>query len=59
MKLTVKEVKREAEKLYRQILDCLDKDSEWTSPRGNGVYSGAAYQTASAFMALIRRLGAK
>jgi hypothetical protein len=52
--MTLKELKKEAETLMVEIELAHDNDEEWTSPRGNGVNSSEAYETARAFITLIR-----
>ncbi len=52
-KKNLQDLKTKAEAMFAEIAGCLDEDGEWTSPRGNGVNSAEAFETATAFMELI------
>lgn len=52
--MTLDELKQRAQALVDEIQQCLDEDSEWTSPQGNGTNAFEAIEAAIAFNKLIQ-----
>ena len=53
--MTLTQLKKKSAALRKAIEKCLDQDSEWTSPRGNGTSAFEAIEAAIAFDELIQK----
>ena len=53
--MTLTELKKKSTALRKKIQKCVDADSEWTSPRGNGTNAFEAIEAAIVFDELIQQ----